>query len=142
MAHDEFGTRLVQEVLASSSSPDVIRKLGKWVAINLTAIFKSSPAVFLAKAVIQKLAALGHDQICLGLLKDLITSSLETHGDSQPLLIKAALHSTGHGLAKEIVAQVDVNSVKLSTKFLLTFRSTLFLIEANCWPLFKNLLFV
>ena len=132
----------MQEVLASSSSPDVIRKLGKWVAINLTAIFKSSPAVFLAKAVIQKLAALGHDQICLGLLKDLITSSLETHGDSQPLLIKAALHSTGHGLAKEIVAQVDVNSVKLSTKFLLTFRSTLFLIEANCWPLFKNLLFV
>ena len=142
MAHDEFGTRLVQEVLASSSSPDVIRKLGKWVAINLTAIFKSSPAVFLAKAVIQKLAALGHGQVCLELLKDLVISSLEIHGDSQPLLIKAALHSTGHGLAKEIVAQVDVNSVKLSTKFLLTFRSTLFLIEANCWPLFKNLLFV
>ena len=142
MVHDEFGTRLVQEVLASSSSPDVIRKLGKWVAINLTAIFKSSPAVFLAKAVIQKLAALGHGQVCLELLKDLVISSLEIHGDSQPLLIKAALHPTGHGLAKEIVAQVDVNSVKLSTKFLLTFRSTLFPVEANCWSLFKNLLFV
>ena len=142
MAHDEFGTRLVQEVLASSSSPDVIRKLGKWVAINLTAIFKSSPAVFLAKAVIQKLAALGHGQVCLELLKDLVISSLEIHGDSQPLLIKAALHPTGHGLAKEIVAQVDVNSIKLFTKFLLTFRSTLFPVEANCWSLFKNLLFV
>ena len=142
MAHDEFGTRLVQEVLASSSSPHVIRELGKWVVTNLTAIFKSSPAVFLAKALIQKLAALGHGQVGLELLGDLVTSSLETHGDSQPLLIKAALHPTGHRLAKEIVAQVDVNSVKLSTKFLLTFRSTLFPVEANCWSLFKNLLFV
>ena len=142
MAHDEFGTRLVQEVLASSSSPDVMRKLGKWVAINLTAIFKSSPAVFLAKAVIQKLAALGHDQVCLELLEDLVTSSLEIHGDSQPLLIKVALHPTGHRLAKKIVAQVDVNFVKLSTKFLLTFRSTLFPVEANCWSLLKNLLFI
>ena len=117
-------------------------ELGKWVATNLTAIFKSSPAVFLAKAVIQKLAALGHGQVGLELLGDLVTSSLETHGDSQPLLIKAALHPTGHRLAKEIVAQVDVNSVKLSTKFLLTFRSTLFPVEANCWSLLKNLLFI
>ena len=121
MAHDEFGTRLVQEVLASSSSPRVIRDLGKWVATNLTAIFKSSPAVFLAKAVVQKLAALGHGQVCQELLEDLVTSSLETHVDSQPLLIAAALHPAGHGLAKEVVAQVDVSSVKLSTKFVLNF---------------------
>ena len=60
MAYDEFGTWLVQEVLASSPSPAVIGGVSQWVASNMTAVFKSSSAVFLAKAVIQKLAGFGH----------------------------------------------------------------------------------
>ena len=53
----------------------------------MTAVFKSSSAVSLAKAVIQKLAALGHGQLSLELLEDLVTKSLDTHVDLQLFLI-------------------------------------------------------
>ena len=111
LTHDEFGIRLVQEVLASSSSPGIIGGVSQWVASNMTAVFKSSSAVSLAKAVIQKLAALGHGQLFLELLEDLVTRSLDTHVDSQPLLIAAFLNPVSHGLAKEIVAQVDIGCI-------------------------------
>ena len=78
---------------------------------HMTAVFKSSSAVSLAKAVIQKLAALGHGQLFLELLEDLVTRSLDTHVDSQPLLIAAFLNPVSHGLVKEIVAQVDIGCI-------------------------------
>ena len=62
--------------------------------------------MFLAKAVIHKLAALSHDKVCLELLEKLVTSFLEKTVDDQPLVVAASLHPVGHGLSKEIVKQV------------------------------------
>ena len=42
----------MQEVLASSPSLAVIGGVSQWVVSNMTAVFKSSSVVFLAKAVI------------------------------------------------------------------------------------------
>ena len=72
----------------------------------MTTVFRSSPAVFLAKAVIHKLAALSHDKVCLELLEELVASFLEKTVDDQPLVVAAAIHPVGHGLAKEVVKQV------------------------------------
>ena len=44
-------------------------------------------------------------------LEDLVTRSLDTHVDSQPLLIAAFLNPVSHGLAKENVAQVDIGCI-------------------------------
>ena len=101
----------MQEVLASSPSLAVIGGVSQWVVSNMTAVFKSSSAVFLAKAVIQKLAALSHGQLSLELLEDLVIKSLDTHVDLQPLLIAVFLNPVSHGLAKEIVAQVDIGCI-------------------------------
>ena len=84
---------------------------GQWVASNMTAVFKSSSAVFLAKGVIQKLVALGYGQLSLELLEDLVIKSLDTHVDLQPLLIAVFVNPVSHGLAKEIVAQVDIGCI-------------------------------
>ena len=108
LAHDEFGTRLVQAVLSSTASPPVLTALSSWVSANMSAIYKSFPAMFLALAVIQKLAALAHHQNWLELLEDLVTSTLDTEVESLPLLITASLHPVGYRLAKLIVTQVDV----------------------------------
>jgi hypothetical protein len=77
----------------------------------MTAVFKSSSAVFLAKGVIQKLVALGYGQLSLELLEDLVIKSLDTHVDLQPLLIAAFVNTVSHRLAKEIFAQVDIGCI-------------------------------
>jgi len=105
LAHNQNGTWLVQSVLKCGDV--AVRRLAQWVLCNLLAIYKSQPAMFLALALVQKLRERCKvSQSWAVVLGDLVIAMVEHQVAGRPLLVAAALHPTGHLLAREVARQV------------------------------------
>jgi len=105
LAHNQHGTWLVQSVLKCGDA--TVKRLAEWVLCNLLGIYKSQPAMFLALALVQKLRERCKvSQSWAAVLGDLVIAMVDHQVAGRPLLVAAALHPTGHLLAREVARQV------------------------------------
>ena len=117
LAYDKFGTFLVQTVVSSTSPSSSLQLVSSWTVSNLSSLYVSLPAVFLAISVFRRLASLATNsppapgEDWFKLISEFVASLTELEVEGRPLLITQAIHSQGHLLAREVVLQVSASSM-------------------------------
>jgi len=138
LAFDKFGTFLVQTLVSATSPSPVLQLVSSWTLSNLSSLYVSQPAVFLAIAVFRRLAALATNsppapgEDWSKLLAEFVASLTELEVEGRPLLITQAIHSQGHLLAKEVVLQMaNLSDVTTKNRVLHTLAKYAIVLKAD-----------